>query len=169
MPFDLFLDKMAEDRLPLIDATLAARRIPRGSEPILPPGFVGISVELEVAAAVARDLAASGVACRIMEAKYREPQLPLSLAQEVAAREIARLRRQAHRGEVFGRIELIRETPMWWTFFSASESLIEKGRVPGGVLCAIDKFDGRVVDAAAQARAHELMHAWQGWPAGRPT
>lgn len=73
-------------------------------------------------------------------------KIQITQAQEIAAQELRRVVADSPqlKDYVFGELYLRREEPLFWTFGSASEQLMDEGYAPGALFVSIDKRDGHI-------------------------
>jgi hypothetical protein len=80
---------------------------------------------------------------------YRTPQVSAEAARERAER-VLRERQKDYPSATFEEVRLYASHPMVYTFVTLSPEWQQEGRVPGGLLCSVDKVDGHVWTAAEQ-------------------
>src|SRR2546428_9624317 len=72
-------------------------------------------------------------------------EITLEQAQQIAAREIERLRSDTRlAGYEFGPVVLMSEEDVSWTFVSGSKQLHNEGCAPGALFVIVDKRDGHI-------------------------
>lgn len=165
--YDLYRAHWTDEHRAALRRLVAGAQTANGSDELAASGFAGVSLGLEEVLRLAHELAAFSVPTMIVEDKYRTPHVTLEVARTIAEKAIHDTVKETFPTETFEPVRFLREAPPWWTFFAPSPTLDEKGHIPGGVLCSVDKHDGSIVDMPAQERAYQLMHAWRMSPGGR--
>ena len=115
---------------------------------VLSGEFAGLALPLEVARQRRRD---SSRRAALAPARYRRPRISVAEAR-ARATALLRERQGDYLGVRFGEVRLYAYHPMVYTFATLSPEWQREGRVPGGLLCSIDKVDGHVWTVAEHDR-----------------
>jgi hypothetical protein len=110
--------------------------------------FAGLELPLEAARERRR---ASGRRTALVPVRYRRPRTTLKEARTRARTEL-RDRQRDYPGVTFEDVRVHGYHPMVYTFVTLSPEWQREGRVPGGLLCCVDKVDGHVWPVAEQLR-----------------
>jgi hypothetical protein len=94
----------------------------------------------------------------LVPARYRQPALSVEESKELA-RPILLGRHREYPDVSFEEIELYAYHPMAYTFITFSTKWRVEGRIPGGLLCSIDRADGRVWSAEDFERYSDMNAA----------
>src|SRR5207244_6080373 len=115
---------------------------------VLSGEFAGLALPLEVARQRRRD---SSRRTALAPARYRRPRISIAEARARATAPL-RERQRDYLGVTFDEARLYASHPMVYTFATLSPEWQREGRVPGGLLCSIDKLDGHLWTAAEHER-----------------
>lgn len=107
-------------------------------------GFLRLDLEREHAETLLRCLQTTGARGSVIKAVYRQPKIVLSEAQLLAEKALQPLQATYYPTYQFESPVLYMEYPMYWTFISVSEQLMQEGHIPGGILVDVDKIDGHI-------------------------
>jgi hypothetical protein len=81
-------------------------------------------------------------------ARYARPAFSRDRAHAIAAEALeTAVERQTYASSDelhFDTVEYLDETPMWWTFRRSCREWLDRGLLPGSLICSIDKVDGHV-------------------------
>ena len=115
---------------------------------VLSGEFAGLELPLAVARRRRRE---SPRRTALAPARYRRPRISIAEARARATAPL-RERQRDYLGITFDEVRLHAYHPMVYTFATLSPELQREGRVPGGLLCSIDKLDGHLWTAAEHDR-----------------
>ena len=102
--------------------------------------FAGLGLPLDAARERRRE---SSRRMALVPSRYRTPGISLEDARDKAEL-VLRERQRDHPGVTFDDVRLYAHHPMVFTFATLSPQWQREARVPGGLLCSIDKVDGHV-------------------------
>jgi hypothetical protein len=102
--------------------------------------FEGLELPLVVAREVRRT---SERRKALVPSRYRTPRVSLEEARS-RAESVLRDRQHRYQDVTFGDVEIYAYHPMVYTLVTFSPEWQHEGRVPGGLICSIDKVDGHV-------------------------
>jgi hypothetical protein len=102
--------------------------------------FEGLELPLGVAREAKRTSARRKA---LVPSRYRTPRVSLEEARSQAGT-VLRDRQRSYQDVTFGDVELYAYHPMVYTLVTFSPEWQQEGRVPGGLICSIDKVDGHL-------------------------
>jgi hypothetical protein len=115
------------------------------------PGFLGMELNQQEAADALAALRQNGARGMAVAAGYRTGGLKMEDALPIADAFLSEQKQRQYPDVPFEPTRFVREEALWWTFCRTSETLIERGVVPGALYAAIDKLGGHVWTEAEQA------------------
>jgi hypothetical protein len=125
------------------------------------PDFLGLALREISARALIMELGRAGAVGLHVPVAYRNPQVSLTQARELAVPAAAQTQ-AAHFPEYqFAPVTFLEEDVMWWIFFARSEELGLRGHIPGGFYVHIDKLDGHSWSSAELDQVLAILEEMQ--------
>jgi hypothetical protein len=108
------------------------------------PHFLGLDIPKDDAIALWKRLETAGARGLYVQAKYREPNVPLEVALEIAKKNAKEQQSIHWPGTKFEPTKFLYEDAMWWKFSANSNEWLNQGRVPSALYVLVDKLDGHI-------------------------